>query len=143
MSRLLAALLLRQSGFQVGRYVPLNKRIAAHKDLYYDALFASEQGWHEGADDPLPFIKHQLGVFLASCRDFDDICALVEEKRPALETVRLAVQQRIGRFTKQQIRKRCPMLSLSSVEGSLRKLESLGEIRRQGVGRTTFYFRSN
>ena len=143
MSRLLAALLLRQSGFHVGRYVPLNKRIAAHRDLYYDALFASEQGWHEGADDPLPFIKHQLGVFLASCRDFDDLYALIEEKRPALETVRLAVQQRIGRFTKQEIRKRCPMLSLSSVEGSIRKLESLGEIMRQGAGRATVYFRTN
>ncbi len=143
MSRLLTALLLRQSGFNSVRYASLDTRIASHKDLYYDALFASEQGWHEGADDPLPFIKHQLGVFLASCRDFDDLYALIEEKRPALETVRLAVQQRIGRFTKQEIRKRCPMLSLSSVEGSIRKLESLGEIMRQGAGRATVYFRTN
>lgn len=141
MSRLLTTLLLYRSGFYVGKYISLEAKIAQHKDLYYDALAASQIGWHEGADDPVPFIKYLLSTILAAYRDFEDRFALVETKRSALETVRLAAQNKIGRFTKQDIRELCPSLSLSSVEGSLRKLVEDRELKREGKGKNTFYFR--
>ena len=141
MSRLLTTLLLYRSGFYVGKYVSLEAKIAQHKDLYYDALAASQIGWHEGTDDPVPFIKYLLSTILAAYRDFEDRFALVETKRSALETVRLATQNKIGRFTKQDIRELCPSLSLSSVEGSLRKLVEDRELKREGKGKNTFYFR--
>ena len=141
MSRLLTTLLLYRSGFYVGKYISLEAKIAQHKDLYYDALAASQIGWHEGTDDPVPFIKYLLSTILAAYRDFEDRFALVEAKRSALETVRLAAQNKIGRFTKQDIRELCPSLSLSSVEGSLRKLVEDRELKREGKGKNTFYFR--
>ena len=141
MSRLLTTLLLYRSGFYVGKYVSLEAKIAQHKDLYYAALAASQIGWHEGTDDPVPFIKYLLSTILAAYRDFEDRFALVEAKRSALETVRLAAQNKIGRFTKQDIRELCPSLSLSSVEGSLRKLVEDRELKREGKGKNTFYFR--
>ncbi len=141
MSRLLTTLLLYRSGFYVGKYISLEAKIAQHKDLYYDALAASQIGWHEGTDDPVPFIKYLLSTILAAYRDFEDRFALVETKRSALETVRLAAQNKIGRFTKQDIRELCPSLSLSSVEGSLRKLVENRELKREGKGKNTFYFR--
>ena len=142
MSRLLTTLLLYRSGFHVGKYISLEAKIAQHKDLYYDALAASQIGWHEGKDDPVPFIKYLLSTILAAYRDFEDRFALVETKRSALETVRLASQNKIGRFTKQDIRELCPSLSLSSVEGSLRKLVEDGELKREGKGKGTFYFKT-
>ena len=141
MSRLLTTLLLYRSGFYVGKYISLEAKIAQHKDLYYDALAASQIGWHEGTDDPVPFIKYLLSTILAAYRDFEDRFALVETKRSALETVRLAAQNKIGHFTKQDIRDLCPSLSLSSVEGSLRKLVEDRELKREGKGKNTFYFR--
>lgn len=141
MSRLLTTLLLYRSGFYVGKYISLEAKIAKNKDLYYEALSASQNGWHEGKDDPVPFIKYLLGTIIAAYRDFEDRFALVETKRPALDTVRLAVQNKIGRFTKQDIRELCPSLSLSSVEGALRKLVESGEIKREGSGKNTFYYR--
>ena len=141
MSRLLTTLLLYRSGFYVGRYISLEAKIAKNKDLYYEALSASQHGWHEGSDDPVPFIKYLLGTILAAYKDFADRFALVEQKLPALETVRLAVQQKVGRFTKQDIRELCPALSLSSVEGALRKMVADGELRREGAGKNTQYIR--
>ena len=141
MSRLLTTLLLYRSGFQVGRYVSLEAKIAKDKDLYYDALGASQHGWHTGDDDAVPFIKYLLGTILAAYRDFGDRFALVEQKRSALETVRLATQQKLGRFTKQDVRDLCPALSLSSVEGALRRLVANGELRREGKGKNTQYLR--
>ena len=142
MSRLLTTLLLYRSGFYVGKYISLEALIAGHKDLYYDALYESQQGWHEGKDDPLPFIKYMLGIIIAAYRDFEDRFAIVEIKRPALEMVRLATQNKIGRFTKQDIIEFCPSLSLSSIEGALRKLVESGEIKRDGKGKNTFYYRT-
>ena len=141
MSRLLTTLLLYRSGFYVGKYISLEAKIAKHKDLYYDALSASQNGWHEGSNDPVPFIKYLLGTILAAYRDFEDRFALVEVKRSALDMVRLATQYKIGRFTKQDIRELCPSLSISSIEGSLRKLVDNGEIKREGNGKSTFYYR--
>ena len=142
MSRLLTTLLLYRSGFRVGKYISLEAKIAKNKDLYYDALTASQAGWHEGKDDPVPFIKYLLGTILAAYRDFEDRFSLIETKLPAIETVRRAAHYKIGRFTKQDIRELCPSLSLSSVEGALRKLVETGDLRREGNGKNTCYYRT-
>ena len=101
----------------------------------------SQIGWHEGIADAVPFIKYLLGTILAAYRDFEDRFALVETKLSALETVRLATQNKIGRFSKQDIRELCPSLSISSIEGALRKLVAEGEIKREGNGKNIHYFR--
>ena len=142
MSRLLTTLLLYRSGFYVGKYISLEAKIAKNKDLYYDALSASQDGWHEGKDDPVPFIKYLLGTIHAAYRDFEDRLALVETKKSALENMRLATKNKIGRFTKQDIRELCPVLSVSSVEGALRKLVASGELKREGSGKNTCYYRT-
>ena len=142
MSRLLTTLLLYRSGFYIGKYISLEAKIAEHKDIYYDALFASQDSWHEGNNDPVPFIKYFLSILIAAYRDFEDRFAIVEEKKPALEKVRLAAQNKIGKFTKQDIHELCPSLSISSIEGALRKLVESGELKREGNGKSTFYYRT-
>ena len=141
MSRLLTTLLLYRNGFYVGKYISLEAKIAKNKDLYYDALGRAQIGWHEGKEDVVPFIKYLLGTVLAAYRDFADRFALVEIKLPALETVRRAALNKIGRFTKQDIHELCPSLSISSIEGGLRKLVSAGELKREGSGKNICYYR--
>ena len=141
MSRLLTTLLLYRSGFYVGKYISLEAKIAKSKDLYYDALQQSQVGWHGGTEVPLPFIKYLLGTILSAYKDFEDRFALVEKRLPALEMVRQATRNKIGRFTKQDIRELCPSLSISSIEGALRKLVASGELKREGKGKATCYLR--
>ena len=143
MSRLLTTLLLYRNGFYVSRYISLEAKIAKSKDLYYDALAASQVGWHEGCEDVLPFMKFILGTILAAYKDFQDRAALVEEKLPALEMVRRASMNKIGRFNKQDIRELCPTLSDSYIEGAFRKLIACGELKKEGSGKNTCYFRLN
>lgn len=141
MSRLLTTLLLYRNGFYVGKYISLEAKIAKNKDLYYNALGQAQIGWHEGAEDAVPFIKYLLGTILAAYKDFEERFALVETKLPALETVRLATMNKVGRFTKQDIRELCPSLSVSAIEGALRKLVAAEEIKREGNGKNTCYYR--
>jgi Fic family protein len=143
MSRLLTTLLLYQNGFYIGKYISLEAKISKNKDLYYSALSQSQTGWHEGKEDALPFIKYILGTILASYKDFEERTSLVQEKLPALEMVRMAGKSKIGRFNKQDIRELCPTLSDSSIEGALRKLVAAGELKKEGKGKSTCYFRLN
>lgn len=80
-----------------------------------------------------------MSTVIAAYRDFEERMELVSDKLPALETVRKAVQTRLGKFTKAEICGLCPSLSASSVEASLRKLAANGEIVKQGAGRSTVY----
>ncbi len=141
MSRLLTTLLLYRSGFYVGKYISLEEKIARHKDLYYSALGRAQTGWYEGTDDPSPFIKYILGTILSAYKDLSERYAIVEEKQPAVDTVRKATFSKLGRFTKQDMLELCPTLSVSSVEGALRKLIELGELTREGKGKATRYYR--
>ena len=141
MSRLLTTLLLYRSGFYVGKYISLEAKIAKNKDLYYSALNQSQDGWHEGCEDALPFIKYFLGIVLSAYRDFEDRFSIIEEKLPAIDTVRKATLNKIGKFTKQDIRELCPALSISSIESALRKMVASGELKREGSGKSTFYYR--
>jgi hypothetical protein len=67
--------------------------------------------------------------------------SLVEVKLPAFEMVKRASQNKIGRFNKQDIRELCPSLSDSSIEGALRKLVASGELKKEGKGKSTCYYR--
>ena len=105
----------------------------------YDALEASQSGWHDRQDDPVPFIKYLLGTIIAAYRDFEERATLVSPS--SLDTVRNAVRMRIGRFTKTEIAELCPSMSTPSVERHLRALCEAGEIEKRGGGRSTYYVR--
>ena len=141
MSRLLTTLLLYRCGFCVGKYISLEAKIAKNKDLYYASLNDSQHNWHDGNDNKVPFIKYILGTILAAYKDFEERFNLIETKKSALEIVREATYIKIGKFTKQDIKELCPSLSISSIEGALRKLIALGEINRAGNGKNICYYR--
>lgn len=140
-SRLLTTLLLYKNGFYVGKYISLEAKIAQNKDLYYDALNRSQNGWLDGSEDIIPFIKYLLGIILSAYKDFEDRFFIIETKLPAVEIVKKATQNKLGKFTKQEIWELCPSLSISSIEGSLRKLVESGELERKGSGKATYYVR--
>lgn len=140
MSRLLTTLLLYQNGYEVGKYISLEKKIQITKSDYYDALQASSRGWIEGKNDDTPFIQYLLGTILAAYRDFEDRVNIVGKKMSARETVEKAVCSKIGKFTKADIVELCPEISKGSVEQTLKKLCDEGKIKKEGVGKATFYY---
>jgi Fic family protein len=141
MSRLLTTLLLYRNGYFVGRYISLEAKIAGNKDFYYDALLRSQCGWHEGKDDPVPFIKYLLAIIIGAYRDFEERVELVDEKLPAIDMVRNAVCLKIGKFKKADILELCPTLSAASVERSLKALCQSKEISKHQSGKATYYLR--
>ena len=125
----------------MGKYISLESKIAKNKDLYYNALEASQGGWYENADDPTPLIKYLLSIILAAYRKLDERLELVGDKAPAIEIVRRAVESKLGKFTKSEVLELCPTLGKTSVESSLKKLVDRGVLTQHGKGRATFYTR--
>lgn len=143
MSRLLTTLLLYRAGYVVGKYVSLESKIEKTKESYYKALEKSDINWNREENDITPFIKYILGTVLAAYRDFEQRVILVEDKSSAIDLVRNAVNNTIGKFTKSDIMERVPSVGKSSVENSLKILIEEGVIGRGGKGKATFYFRKN
>lgn len=143
MSRLLTTLLLYRAGYVVGKYVSLESKIEKTKESYYKALEKSDINWNREENDITPFIKYILGTVLAAYRDFEQRVILVEDKSSAIDLVRNAVDNTIGKFTKSDIMELVPSVGKTSVENSLKILIEEGVIGRDGKGKATFYFRKN
>lgn len=139
MSRLLTTLLLYRSGYFVGKYISLESKIAKYKDLYYDALYDSQIGWHEGKDDPTPFIKYLLMTILSAYNDFEERLSLVGNKKSATELVEGAFRIKIGKLTKSDIAELCPTISVSAVEKGISVLIKGGKVKKFGQGKNTYY----
>ncbi len=146
MSRLLTILLLYQSGYEVGRYISIEKAIADTKEAYYDALMRSDKGWHTNENDPKYFIKYMLGIILSCYRDFESRLDTVNKdgtKSTSYDIVKAYALRTIGTFTKQDALENCPSLGSSSVESALKKLVNDKTISRLGLGKNTHYLRNN
>ena len=143
MSRLLTTLLLYRAGYVVGKYVSLESKIEKTKANYYETLEKSDMNWNSEENDITPFIKYMLGTILAAYRDFEERVTLVEGKSSAIDLVRNAVNNTIGKFTKSDIMELVPSVGKTSIENSLKTLIDEGVIGREGKGKATFYFRIN
>lgn len=141
MSRLLTTLLLYKSGYAVGKYISLEKKIQITKSEYYEALSESSEDWHNEKNDDSPFVEYLLGTILAAYRDFEDRVNIVSKRMSAKEMVIHAVNQKLGKFTKSDIMELCPEIKSSSIEASLKELCEEGIIKKRGGGRSTYYVR--
>lgn len=137
MSRLLTTLLLYRAGYEVGKYISLEAKIANSKDSYYTSLEASQHGWHEQQDDPTAFVKYLLGTIIAAYRDFDERIKIISPT--SLDTVKNAIDNKLGKFTKRDILEFCPSLSASTVERHLKHLTADGYISKIDAGKNTVY----
>lgn len=141
MSRLLTTLLLYRAGYEVGKYISLEAKIAKSKDSYYASLENSQTGWHEQQDDPTAFVKYLLGTIIAAYRDFDERINIISPT--SLDTVKKAIDNKLGKFTKRDILELCPSLSASTVERHLKHLTADGYIIKLGAGKSTVYVKDS
>ncbi len=139
MSRLLTSLLLYRSGYFVGKYISIEREIEKYKDLYYASLYDSQINWHEGEDDPTPFIKYMLMIILSAYTDFEDRLSLITKKKSATELVESVFKKKIGKLSKSDIAELCPTISISAVEKGIASLIKQGKVNKYGQGKNTYY----
>ena len=142
MSRLLTLLLLYKSGYEVGKYISLEKQIEKTKDVYYDVLQDIDVGWHEERNDPTPFIRYLLELLLACYVEFEERVGMMDEsgvKSSAYDIVKAYVDSKLGKFTAADVVANCPSIGRSSVYSAMKKLVQEGYIEKHGIRKQTYY----
>lgn len=82
-SRLLLLLQCYHLGYEVGRYISLERTIEENKERYYETLEMSSHGWHEGNHDPWPYINYLLYILKVAYREFEERVGAVPDARKA------------------------------------------------------------
>lgn len=135
MARLLTLLLLYRSGYEVGRYISLERIIEESKETYYDSLYRSSQGWHDGNHDLTHWWSYWLGTVLAAYKEFEDRVGVVKSRYGGKrERVLRAVQARELPFPVRELEEQCPDVSIDYIRKILKELRDEGRAECLGRG---------
>jgi Fic family protein len=72
-SRLLTLLALYHHGYNVGRYIGLERIVEQTKEAYYEALQASSVGWHDGSHDIMPWIHYFISMIHTAYSELESV----------------------------------------------------------------------
>jgi Fic family protein len=134
-SRLLLLLQCYHVGYEVGRYISLERLIEENKDRYYETLEQSSRGWHEGRNDPWPYVNYVLFILKTACREFEERLQGVKGERGEKTALVLrAIDKASESFRVREIQGRCPGVSVDMVRHVLKNLRSKGRLECMGRG---------
>jgi Fic family protein len=135
-SRLLTLLLLYKSGYEVGRYISLERLIEESKEDYYEALQRSSSGWHEGNHELSPWLNQSLGIIRRAYAELEnrvnDVHTARGGKRALVED---AISAFVGEFTFSDLQRVCPGVSDEMIKIVMRELKLAGKLVTSGRGK--------
>jgi Fic family protein len=135
-SRLLLVLTLLQSGYEVGRFISLERLIEDNKERYYATLEASSHGWHESRHDPWPYINYLLYIVKTAYGEFESRARQASSQRGAkTQAVLDWIVASYGQFTVQDVKTACPEVSIETIRKILKDQKETGLIAISGKGR--------
>jgi Fic family protein len=143
-SRLLLLQCCYLLGFEVGRYVSLERIIEQNKERYYETLKQSSAGWHEGKHDPWPYISYLLFVLKQAYKEFERRAGELQAPHGA-KTAR--IEEALGKFQSlfsvADLVQACPGVSVDLIRATLKRLRTEGQVKCLGKGRSARWIRLN
>jgi Fic family protein len=134
-SRLLTLLALYQLGYEVGRYVSLERMVEESKEDYYECLHRSSQRWHAGKHELTPWFNFLLAIIRRSYVEFEKRAGQVKAPRGAkAELVLAAIREQPGDFRLADIERACPGVGREWIRSLLTDLKAAGEASCRGKG---------
>jgi Fic family protein len=134
-SRLLTLLGLYHHGYEVGRYISLERLVEEARDDYYEVLRRCSEGWHTGRHDLVPWLNYFLSVVRRAYVELETRAGRVRARRGAKQAmVEAAVQDWVGEFTAADLARACPAVSRVTIRRSLRAMQAAGLVTCRGRG---------
>ncbi|MBI4170117.1 MAG: Fic family protein [Candidatus Aenigmarchaeota archaeon] len=135
-SRLLFLLQCYSLGFEVGRYISLERLIEQNKERYYETLEQSSQDWHEGKHDPWPYINYLLHILKTAYQEFESRVGQMKSPRGAkTELIEDAIASLNKEFAISDLEKACPGVSRDMIRIVMNRLRKEGQLKILGRGR--------
>ncbi len=143
-SRLLLLLQCYHLGYEVGRYISLERLIEENKERYYETLEICSQGWHEGKHDPWPYVNFLLYVLKTAYREFEERLGRIKSPRGAkTELITSAIEKRESSFTVGQLQDECPGVSIDMIRKVLKDLRAQDQVECLGRGQNAKWQKTN
>lgn len=144
MARLLTLLLLYQEGYEVGKWISLERIVEEQKEGYYDTLYRSSQGWHESRHDPRPWWEFFLGVMLLGAYEKlkRKTEGLTEGRGAKSEMVRRSIRHLPAEFRIRDVLAANPGVSRPTVQRVMAAMRDAGEIELLKGGRGARWLRT-
>ena len=134
-SRLLTLLAIYQQGYEVGRYISLERLIEESKEDYYHVLQQSSQRWHDGKHEFLPWLNHFLAIIRRGYGEFEQRAGDVKSKRGAkTELLQQTIENISSDFTVTELERLCPGISRDHLRRRLKEMRTAGLITCLGLG---------
>jgi Fic family protein len=134
-SRLLFLLQCYHFGYEVGRYISLERLIEQNKERYYETLEQSSQGWHEGKHDFWPYVNYLFYTLKTAYREFESrVGQIASPKGAKTEIVLNAIRGQKGDFRLVDIERACPGVGRDWIRVLLADLRKSGEVKCRGKG---------
>jgi Fic family protein len=134
-SRLLLLLQCYHLGFEVGRYISLERLIEENKERYYETLEQSSQGWHERKHDPWPYVNYLLYILKSACKEFEERVGKTTSPKGAKSDLVLdAIRRQSGEFRLADIERACPGVGRDWIRVLLADLKKSGQVTCRGKG---------
>ncbi|MFN7946175.1 MAG: Fic family protein [Blastocatellia bacterium] len=134
-SRLLTLLALYQHGYEVGRYISLERLVEESREEYYEALRRSSEGWHKGRHELLPWLTYFVTILRRAYREFEQRAGGVKSPRGAKTSlIENAIAAFPGAFSLADVERECPGVSRDMVRRVLREMQQAGQVECLGRG---------
>jgi Fic family protein len=134
-SRLLLLLCSYHLGYEVGRYISLERLIEQHKERYYETLKMSSQDWHEGKHDPWPYINYVLYTLVDASREFENrVGQMASPRGSKTELVLQAIDTQDGEFRLADIERLCRGVGRDWILALLADMRRRGKLQCHGRG---------
>ncbi len=134
-SRLATSLLLQSHGFQVARYISLERLIEDSKEDYYRVLKLCSRGWHEGKNDIVPWWNYFLGALRGAYKEFEHQVVSIEARPAKSDLIRQTVLDQVEPFTLADMSAQLPAVSSQLIKKVLTEMKNAGRVRLAGRGR--------
>ena len=136
-SRLLTLLALYQHGFQVGKYISIERITEQSKETYYESLNKSSQKWHQAKHDCLPWFNYFLGTVLGAYKEFEERAGNIKPSRGAKTAIVMkAIESQHGEFSISDIERACPNVSRVMIKKVLLRQQKDKKIKCLGKGQS-------
>lgn len=142
---LLLYIMLIQEGFVVCNYVSFFSKTHLYKDELFEAIAKSKFQWQEGLAEIMPLVRFMLKNYTElyldltqRARDFEYESQLEISKSDYIENTIMKLGEV---FAKEEIRERHPLISDSTINRTLKRLQEEDKIRPLGKGRSAKWIR--
>jgi Fic family protein len=134
-SRLATSLLLHSQGFQVARYISLERLVEQSREDYYRVLGECSRGWHEGRNEIVPWWNYLLGMVRSGYKELQTHMESSAARPAKSDLVRRVVLEQAGEFTLSDLAAEASSASPQLIKKVLNEMKREGRVRLVGRGR--------